>query len=121
MDHKGHYQDYNIINYRNNNNEETIMTKEHGCPPNDGSSQRCSFLYFAEKNWFLEAAGGCPTSLRHGRWLDLTTLFQTFFQVHFVEMDPWVVSDILRPNLEWTGFLDNSYTHSSCGDFLLAH
>ncbi len=30
------------------------------------------------------------------------------FQVHFVEMDPWVVSDVLRPNLECTGFLDVS-------------
>lgn len=35
-----------------------------------------------------------------------------FFQVHFVEMDPWVVSDVLRPNLEWTGFLDNSVIHT---------
>lgn len=33
-------------------------------------------------------------------------------QVHFVEMDPWVVSDILRPNLEWTGFLDASVIHT---------
>lgn len=34
------------------------------------------------------------------------------FQVHFVEMDPWVVSDVLRPNLEWTGFLDVSVIHT---------
>lgn len=34
------------------------------------------------------------------------------FQVHFVEMDPWVVSNVLRPNLEWTGFLDASVIHS---------
>lgn len=27
-------------------------------------------------------------------------------------MDPWVVSDILRPNLEWTGFLDVSVIHT---------
>lgn len=33
-------------------------------------------------------------------------------QVHFVEMDPWVVSDVLRPNLEWTGFLDVSVIHT---------
>ncbi|XP_023755819.1 uncharacterized protein LOC111904274, partial [Lactuca sativa] len=33
-------------------------------------------------------------------------------QVHFVEMDPWVVFDILCPNLEWTGFLDNSVIHT---------
>lgn len=29
-----------------------------------------------------------------------------------MEMDPWVVSDVLRPNLEWTGFLDNSIIHT---------
>jgi len=33
-------------------------------------------------------------------------------QVHFVEMDPWVVSDVLRPNLEETGFLDASVIHT---------
>lgn len=27
-------------------------------------------------------------------------------------MDPWVVSDVLRPNLEWTGFLDASVIHT---------
>lgn len=26
-------------------------------------------------------------------------------------MDPWVVSNVLRPNLEWTGFLDASVIH----------
>lgn len=33
-------------------------------------------------------------------------------QVHLVEMDPWVVSDVLRPNLEETGFLDASVIHT---------
>lgn len=33
-------------------------------------------------------------------------------QVHFVEMDPWVVSAVLEPNLEWTGFLDLSVIHT---------
>lgn len=36
------------------------------------------------------------------------------FQVHFVEMDPWVITDVLRPNLEWTGFLDVSVIHAIC-------
>lgn len=31
--------------------------------------------------------------------------------MHFVEMDPWVISDVLRPNLEATGFLDVSVVH----------
>lgn len=42
------------------------------------------------------------------------TLKQTFAnaQVHFVEMDPWVVSNVLQPNLQWTGFLDVSVIHT---------
>lgn len=27
-------------------------------------------------------------------------------------MDPWVVSDVLRPNLQSTGFLDDSVIHT---------
>lgn len=27
-------------------------------------------------------------------------------------MDPWVVSDVLRPNLKVTGFLDDSVIHT---------
>ncbi|KAI6700616.1 hypothetical protein NL676_014940 [Syzygium grande] len=68
----------------------------------------------------LQAAGGSPVSLRPGRWLDLYSgtgsvgieaISRGCSQVHFVEMDPWVVSDVLRPNLEWTGFLDASVIH----------
>ncbi|KAG5112228.1 hypothetical protein JHK82_035497 [Glycine max] len=69
----------------------------------------------------LQAAGGCPAALRPGRWLDLYSgtgsvgieaLSRGCSQVHFVEMDPWVVSDVLRPNLEETGFLDASVIHT---------
>ncbi|XP_015067043.1 uncharacterized protein LOC107011882 [Solanum pennellii] len=69
----------------------------------------------------LQAAGGCPASLRPGRWLDLYSgtgsvgieaISRGCSEVHFVEMDPWVVSDVLRPNLEWTGFLDASVIHT---------
>ncbi|XP_048433864.1 putative rRNA methyltransferase YlbH isoform X2 [Pyrus x bretschneideri] len=69
----------------------------------------------------LQAAGGCPASLRPGRWLDLYSgtgsvgieaISRGCSEVHFVEMDPWVVSDVLRPNLEWTGFLDMSVIHT---------
>lgn len=38
--------------------------------------------------------------------------FFLFFQAHFVEMDPWVISEVLRPNLEWTGFLEVSVIHT---------
>ncbi|XAR71212.1 16S rRNA (guanine(966)-N(2))-methyltransferase [Bertholletia excelsa] len=70
----------------------------------------------------LQVAGGCPASLRPGRWLDLYSgtgsvgieaLSRGCSEVHFVEMDPWVVSDVLRPNLEWTGFLDLSVIHTA--------
>ncbi|XP_076913519.1 uncharacterized protein LOC143572182 [Bidens hawaiensis] len=69
----------------------------------------------------LQAAGGCPTSLRPGRWLDLYSgtgsvgieaISRGCSEVHFVEMDPWVVSDVLKPNLEWTGFFGNSVIHT---------
>ncbi|KAL7191797.1 hypothetical protein ACSBR2_023800 [Camellia fascicularis] len=70
----------------------------------------------------LQTAGGCPASLRLGRWLDLYSstrsvgieaLSRGCSEVHFVEMDPWVVSDVLRPNLEWTSFLDVSVIHTA--------
>ncbi|KGN52426.1 uncharacterized protein LOC101209883 [Cucumis sativus] len=69
----------------------------------------------------LQAAGGCPASLRPGRWLDLYSgtgsvgieaMSRGCSEVHFVEMDPWVVSDVLRPNLESTGFFDVSVIHT---------
>ncbi|XP_015573725.2 putative rRNA methyltransferase YlbH isoform X1 [Ricinus communis] len=69
----------------------------------------------------LQAAGGCPASLRPGRWLDLYSgtgsvgieaISRGCSEVHFVEMDPWVVSNVLQPNLESTGFLDVSVVHT---------
>ncbi|KAK2647601.1 hypothetical protein Ddye_015090 [Dipteronia dyeriana] len=47
----------------------------------------------------LQVAGGCPASLRPGRWLDLYSgtgsvgieaISRGCSEVHFVEMDPWV-------------------------------
>ncbi|KAK4757061.1 hypothetical protein SAY87_007188 [Trapa incisa] len=69
----------------------------------------------------LQAAGGCPASLRPGRWLDLYSgtgsvgieaISRGCSQAHFVEMDPWVVSDVLQPNLEWTGFSEAAVIHT---------
>ncbi|KAK1307474.1 hypothetical protein QJS10_CPA10g00288 [Acorus calamus] len=68
----------------------------------------------------LQVAGGSPAFLRPGRWLDLYSgtgsvgieaISRGCSEVHFVEMDPWVVTEVLRPNLEWTGFLDVSVIH----------
>ncbi|XP_023639147.1 uncharacterized protein LOC17884835 [Capsella rubella] len=70
----------------------------------------------------LQAAGGCPTSLRPGRWLDLYSgtgsvgieaISRGCSAAHFVEMDPWVVSNVLQPNLEHTGFVDASVIHTA--------
>nr|CAB3498290.1 unnamed protein product [Digitaria exilis] len=69
----------------------------------------------------LQSAGGAPASLRPGRWLDLYSgtgsvgieaMSRGCSEVaHFVEMDPWVISEVLKPNLECTGFLDVSHIH----------
>ncbi|XP_062214674.1 uncharacterized protein LOC133915504 [Phragmites australis] len=68
----------------------------------------------------LQSAGGSPASLRPGRWLDLYSgtgsvgieaMSRGCSEVHFVEMDPWVISEVLKPNLECTGFLDVSHIH----------
>ncbi|CAH8349299.1 unnamed protein product [Eruca vesicaria subsp. sativa] len=70
----------------------------------------------------LQAAGGCPTSLRPGRWLDLYSgtgsvgieaISRGCSEAHFVEMDPWVVSNVLQPNLEHTGFVEDSVIHTA--------
>ncbi|KAF9618477.1 hypothetical protein IFM89_001878 [Coptis chinensis] len=69
----------------------------------------------------LQVAGGNPASLRPGRWLDLYSgtgsvgieaISRGCSEAHFVEMDPWVISEVLRPNLEWTEFLDASVIHT---------
>ncbi|KAK3149421.1 hypothetical protein QOZ80_3AG0217190 [Eleusine coracana subsp. coracana] len=68
----------------------------------------------------LQSAGGSPASLRPGRWLDLYSgtgsvgieaMSRGCSEVHFVEMDPWVISEVLKPNLECTGFLGVSHIH----------
>ncbi|OAY62780.1 hypothetical protein ACMD2_10316, partial [Ananas comosus] len=66
----------------------------------------------------LQVDGGCPASLRPGRWLDLYS--GTGF-AHFIEMDPSVVSDVLPPNLEWTGFLDASVIHMNRVENFVEH
>ncbi|KAJ4837371.1 hypothetical protein Tsubulata_036976 [Turnera subulata] len=70
----------------------------------------------------LQSACGCPTALKPGSWLDLycgtgsvgiEALSRGCAEAHFVEMDPWVVSNCLQPNLESTGFLDSSVIHTT--------
>ncbi|XP_020113129.1 uncharacterized protein LOC109727417 isoform X1 [Ananas comosus] len=78
----------------------------------------------------LQVASGCPASLRPGRWLDLYSgtgsvgieaISRGCSEAHFVEMDPWIVSEVLRPNLEWTGFLDASVIHMNRVENFLEH
>ncbi|GJN23400.1 hypothetical protein PR202_gb11047 [Eleusine coracana subsp. coracana] len=73
-----------------------------------------------ETHKMLQSAGGSPASLRPGRWLDLYSgtgsvgieaMSRGCSEVHFVEMDPWVISEVLKPNLECTGFLGVSHIH----------
>ncbi|CAM0876080.1 unnamed protein product [Alopecurus aequalis] len=68
----------------------------------------------------LQSAGGSPASLRPGLWLDLYSgtgsvgieaMSRGCSEAHFVEMDPWVISEVLKPNLDCTGFLDTSHIH----------
>ncbi|CAA6659051.1 unnamed protein product [Spirodela intermedia] len=56
----------------------------------------------------LQAAGGCPASLREGRWLDL---YSGTGAVGIEAMSRGC-SEVLRPNLEWTGFVDFSTVHT---------
>ncbi|WOL11738.1 hypothetical protein Cni_G20502 [Canna indica] len=69
----------------------------------------------------IQVAGGCPASLRPRCWLDLYSgtgavgieaISRGCSEAHFVEMDPWVVSEVLRPNLASTGFFDVSVIHT---------
>ncbi|XP_078429893.1 methyltransferase [Wolffia australiana] len=69
----------------------------------------------------IQAAGGSPASLREGRWLDLYSgtgavgieaMSRGCSEAHFVEMDPWVVTQVLRLNLELTGFDECSTVHT---------
>ncbi|XP_047092431.1 putative rRNA methyltransferase YlbH [Lolium rigidum] len=68
----------------------------------------------------LQSAGGSPASLRPGLWLDLYSgtgsvgieaMSRGCSEAHFVEMDPWVISEVLKPNLDCTGFLGVSHIH----------
>ncbi|XP_057824598.2 uncharacterized protein LOC131036670 [Cryptomeria japonica] len=68
----------------------------------------------------IQVSCGCPTSLLPGRWLDLYSgtgsvgieaISRGCSEVHFVEMDPWVVEKVLRPNLIHTGFEEQSVIH----------
>uniref|UniRef100_A0A453HC68 16S rRNA (Guanine(966)-N(2))-methyltransferase RsmD n=1 Tax=Aegilops tauschii subsp. strangulata TaxID=200361 RepID=A0A453HC68_AEGTS len=68
----------------------------------------------------IQSAGGSPASLKPGLWLDLYSgtgsvgieaMSRGCSQAHFVELDPWVISEVLKPNLDCTGFLDTSHIH----------
>lgn len=68
----------------------------------------------------LQARVNGYTSLSAGRWLDLYSgtgsvgieaLSRGCALAHFVEMDPWMTSKVLKPNLESTEFSEQSVVH----------
>ncbi|KAG0632070.1 hypothetical protein M758_1G301900 [Ceratodon purpureus] len=76
----------------------------------------------------LQALGGCSAHLPPGRWLDLYSgtgsvgieaLSRGCEAAHFVEMDPWVVAEVLDPNLAVTGFQSQAVVHTSPVETLL--
>jgi 16S rRNA (guanine(966)-N(2))-methyltransferase RsmD len=76
----------------------------------------------------LQALGGCSAHLPPGRWLDLYSgtgsvgieaLSRGCEAAHFVEMDPWVVAEVLDPNLAVTGFQSQAVVHISPVESLL--
>jgi 16S rRNA (guanine(966)-N(2))-methyltransferase RsmD len=76
----------------------------------------------------LQALGGCSASLPSGRWLDLYSgtgsvgieaLSRGCVAAHFVEMDPWVVAQVLDANLSSTGFQGQAVVHTTRVEVLL--
>eukprot|EP00249_Psilotum_nudum_P012703 c23932_g1_i1 orf=90-1064(+) len=68
----------------------------------------------------LKARVGGNASFSGRRWLDLYSgtgsvgieaLSRGCAMVHFVELDPWVVAEVLKPNLEATHFKPHSVIH----------
>ncbi|KAJ7571023.1 hypothetical protein O6H91_01G145500 [Diphasiastrum complanatum] len=69
----------------------------------------------------LQALGGFSAGLSGGRWLDLYSgtgsvgieaLSRGCSMAHFVENDPWIVSNVLVPNLKATSFHEQSMVHT---------
>lgn len=76
----------------------------------------------------LQALGGGAAQLPPGRWLDLYSgtgsvgieaLSRGCEMAYFVEMDPWVIDEVLNPNLAVTGFQDQAVVHTSPVETLL--
>ncbi|KAL2634036.1 hypothetical protein R1flu_005515 [Riccia fluitans] len=77
----------------------------------------------------LQSLSGWSASAPAGRWLDLysgtgSVAIEALSrgcvaEAHFVEMDPWVISNVLQPNLEETEFDLQSTIHTSRVEVLL--
>lgn len=70
----------------------------------------------------LQAMAGMPASLPGGRWLDLYSgtgsvgiegLSRGCTVAHFVEADPWVVAEVLSPNLANCNFTNETVIHTA--------
>ncbi|KAL3693532.1 hypothetical protein R1sor_007183 [Riccia sorocarpa] len=77
----------------------------------------------------LQSQTGWSITAPVGRWLDLysgtgSVAIEALSrgcvaEAHFVEMDPWVISNVLQPNLEETEFDSQSTIHTSRVEILL--
>ncbi|GBG81183.1 hypothetical protein CBR_g31858 [Chara braunii] len=68
----------------------------------------------------LQALAGSPSMMPPGRWLDLYSgtgsvgieaLSRGCQSSHFVELDPWVINNVLSRNLDVTNFTDKAVIH----------
>ncbi|BBN06066.1 16S rRNA (guanine966-N2)-methyltransferase [Marchantia polymorpha subsp. ruderalis] len=77
----------------------------------------------------LHSLSGWSASTPSGRWLDLysgtgSVAIEALSrgcceEAHFVEMDPWVITNVLQPNLQETNFDMHSTIHTSKVESLL--
>ncbi|KAG6544770.1 hypothetical protein Mapa_013796 [Marchantia paleacea] len=77
----------------------------------------------------LQSLSGWSASTPSGRWLDLysgtgSVAIEALSrgcceEAHFVEMDPWVITNVLQPNLEETNFDQQATIHTSKVETLL--
>ncbi|XP_002977141.2 uncharacterized protein LOC9639054 [Selaginella moellendorffii] len=88
--------------------------------PNDSSVRPMMEVVRGAVFNMLQARGGYTGGLPPGKWLDLYSgtgsvgieaLSRGCLAAHFIEMDPWVISKVLKPNLEATNYTEQSVVH----------
>ncbi len=76
----------------------------------------------------MSFAGGNPSFLEGTRWLDLfagtgsvglEALSRGAAHCQFIELDPWVINNVLSPNIESCGASDSTVIHSGKAEAFL--